>query len=173
MHRVQFHNRKRAWKETPRISGNSFRLEERLNNALRQAGIYNMRVVIFGVEDAIDVLGWVLPLSSWTFKLPVIVFRQVYHVPNIFLQHVNGTWLDGPLELSRELHEILISNQLQRLATRLYRLSKAYSLFYAHPLSSNDRDYLRKLVLTLYNQQSKTKRRDELSHPMSIPFQIP
>jgi hypothetical protein len=36
---------------------NYFRLERQLNNALHQAGIYTMNVVIFGIEEAVDNLG--------------------------------------------------------------------------------------------------------------------
>jgi hypothetical protein len=41
---------------------------------------------------------------------------------------------------------------MQRLKNRVYRLSKSFSYFYSNPLSTNDRDYLQKLILTLYNQ---------------------
>jgi len=34
-----------------------FRLEKQLNNALHQAGIYTMSVVIFGFEEAVDNFG--------------------------------------------------------------------------------------------------------------------
>ncbi len=44
---------------------------------------------------------------------------------------------------------------MQRLITRVYRLSKAYSYFYSTTLTANDQDYLQRLILTLYNQQSK------------------
>jgi hypothetical protein len=40
-----------------RINQVSFRLEKQLNNALHQAGIYTMNVVIFGIEEAVDNLG--------------------------------------------------------------------------------------------------------------------
>jgi hypothetical protein len=83
------------------------------------------------------------------------LFRQIYRLPNIFLQYQNGTWLDGPLQLNNQLYQILISVQMQRLTTRVYRLSKAYSYFYSNVLSTNDQDYLQRLILTLYNQQSK------------------
>jgi hypothetical protein len=82
-------------------------------------------------------------------------FRQIYYLPNIFVQHVNGTWLDNSFELDYQLFEILISNQMQQLTNRVYRLSKSYSYFYSNSLSINDRDYLEKLILILNNQQSK------------------
>jgi hypothetical protein len=81
--------------------------------------------------------------------------RQIYHLPNIFLQHTNGTWLDSFLEFNNQIYEIFMSNEMKRLTTRVYRLSKSYSYFYSHSLSKNDRDYLEKLLLTLHNQQSK------------------
>ena len=83
-------------------------------------------------------------------------YRQIYRLPNIFLQDINGTWLDSPLELNNELYEILISNQMQRIKTRIYRLSKSFSYFYSHPLTANDRYYLQKLILILYNRQSNS-----------------
>lgn len=83
------------------------------------------------------------------------LFRQIYRLPNLFFQHVNGTWLNAPLEFNPQLYEILIDNDLKRITTPLYRLSKAYSYLYSHPLSMNDRDYLEKLLLTVHNQQSK------------------
>jgi hypothetical protein len=73
----------------------------------------------------------------------------------MFLQYTNGTWLDSSLELSNQFYEILMSNEMKRLTTRVYRLSKSYSYLYSHSLSKNDRDYLEKLLLTLHNQQSK------------------
>jgi len=79
-------------------------------------------------------------------------FRQIYRLPNIFFQYVNGTWLDSSIELNNQLIDIFISNQMQRLKNRVYRLSKSFSYFYSNPLSTNDRDYLQKLILTLYNQ---------------------
>jgi len=69
---------------------------------------------------------------------------------------VNGTWLDSSLELNNQFLEIFISNQMKRLTIPVYRLSKSYSYFYPKSLSINDRDYLQKLILTLYNQHSKT-----------------
>ncbi|CAF3399711.1 unnamed protein product [Rotaria socialis] len=111
-------------------------LEKQLNNALHQAGIYNMNLNIFGVEEAVDSFG------------------RIYHLPNIFLQDLNGTWLDSPLEFNEELYEIFISNQMQRLPNRVYRLSKAFSYFYSNSLSTDDRYYLEKLILTLYNRQN-------------------
>ncbi|CAF1569467.1 unnamed protein product, partial [Rotaria sordida] len=95
-----------------------------------------MNINIFGIEEAIDSLG------------------QVYHIPTIFLQHVNGTWLDSSFELNNELYDILISNQMQRLTNRVYRLSKSFSYFYSNSLSIDDRNYLQKLILILYNQQN-------------------
>ena len=94
-------------------------------------------------------------ILSITF-LNLILFsnRQIYRLPNIYIQHQNGTWLDGPLQLNNQLYQILISNQMQRLVTRVYRLSKAYSYFYSNTLTTNDREYLQRLILTLYNQQS-------------------
>lgn len=44
---------------------------------------------------------------------------------------------------------------MKRLTTKVYRLSKSYSYFYTNSLLNDDRDYLEKLILTLYNQQSK------------------
>ncbi len=84
-----------------------------------------------------------------------ISFRQIYRLPNIYIQSQNGTWLDGPLQLNNQLYQILISIPMQRLITRVYRLSKAYSYFYSTSLTANDQDYLQRLILTLYNQQSK------------------
>ncbi|CAF4066459.1 unnamed protein product, partial [Rotaria sp. Silwood2] len=81
-------------------------------------------------------------------------FGQIYRLPNIFLQHINGTWLDSSLELNNELYEILISNQMQRLTNRVYRLSTSFSYFYSNSLSINDRNYLQKLILILFNQQN-------------------
>lgn len=46
---------------------------------------------------------------------------------------------------------------MQRLLTRVYRLSKAYSYFYSNKLTTSDQEYLQRLILTLYNQQSKRK----------------
>ena len=43
---------------------------------------------------------------------------------------------------------------MQRITTRFYRLSKAFAFFYPNNLSMNDREFLQRLVLTLYNQQS-------------------
>lgn len=60
------------------------------------------------------------------------------------------------MEFNPQLYEIFIANDLRRITTRLYRLSKAYSYLYSQPLSINDRDYLEKLLLTLHNQQSKS-----------------
>jgi len=82
----------------------------------------------------------------------ILSSRQIYRLPNIFLQHVNGTWLDSSIELNNQLIDIFISNQMQRLTNRVYRLSKSFSYFYSNPLSINDRDYLAKLILTHYNQ---------------------
>lgn len=59
------------------------------------------------------------------------------------------------MEFNPQLYEIFIANDLRRITTPLYRLSKAYSYLYSHPLSISDRDYLEKLLLTLHNQQSK------------------
>ncbi|CAF1547561.1 unnamed protein product, partial [Adineta steineri] len=111
-------------------------LQRQLNNALQQAGIYTINMTIFGVEEAIDNLG------------------QIYRLPNIFIQHQNGTWLDSPLQLNNQLYQILISVQMQRILTRIYRLAKAYSYFYTNHLTINDRDYLQRLILTTYNQQN-------------------
>ncbi|CAF2376052.1 unnamed protein product [Rotaria sp. Silwood2] len=111
-------------------------LERQLNNALHQAGIYTMNVNIFDMEEVVDSFG------------------QIYRLPNIFLQHINGTWLDSSLELNNELYEILISNQMQRLTNRVYRLSTSFSYFYSNSLSINDRNYLQKLILILFNQQN-------------------
>ncbi|UJR35334.1 hypothetical protein I4U23_028095, partial [Adineta vaga] len=111
-------------------------LQRRLNNALQQAGIYTMNMTIFGVEEAVDNLG------------------QIYRLPNIYIQHQNGTWLDSPLQLNNQLYQILISVQMQRILTRIYRLSKAYSYFYSNSLTINDREYLQRLILATYNQQS-------------------
>ncbi|CAF0904049.1 unnamed protein product, partial [Adineta ricciae] len=111
-------------------------LEKRLNNALQQAGIYTISVAVFDSDDAVDQYG------------------QLYHLANIFLQDVNGTWLDSSFELNDQLYEIFVQNQLQRLTTRVYRLSKSYSFVYANPLSENDRDYLERRILNIYNQQN-------------------
>ena len=94
-------------------------------------------MTIIGVEEAVDALG------------------QIYRIPNIYIQQQNGIWLDGPLQLNNQLYQILLSVQMQRLTTRVYRLAKAYSYFYANTLTTNDQLYLQRLVLTLYNQQSK------------------
>jgi len=59
--------------------------------------------------------------------------------------------------LNSQLYEILIANQMQRLTTPVYFLSEAYSYFYLNDLTVNDLDYLQRLILTLYNQQSKHK----------------
>lgn len=91
------------------------------------------------------------------------IFRQIYRLPNIYIQHQNGTWLDGPLQLNNQLYQILISLQMQRLLTRVYLLSEAYSYFYLNSLTTNDRDYLQRLILTLYNQQSKNERKNSLN----------
>ena len=80
--------------------------------------------------------------------------RQIYRLPNIFIQHQNGTWLDAPLILNNQLYQILLSVQMQRITTRLYRLSKALAYFYQNSLSASDREFLQRLVLTLWNQQS-------------------
>jgi len=85
----------------------------------------------------------------------VFSFRQIYRLPNIFLQHVNGTWLDSSFELNNQLVEIFLSNQMSQLKNHVYYLSKSYSYFYSNYLSRNEREYLEKLILTLYNQQSK------------------
>jgi hypothetical protein len=114
-----------------------FRLQRQLNNALQQAGIYTINMTIFGVDEAVDALG------------------QIYRLPNIYIQYQNGTWLDGPLQLNNQLYQILLSVQMQRLVTRVYRLSEAYSYFYANILTTIDQNYLQNLILTLYNQQSK------------------
>ena len=119
-----------------------FRLQRQLNNALQQAGIYTINMTIFGVEEAVDTLG------------------QIYRLPNIYIQQQNGTWLDGPLQLNNQLYQILISVQMQRLVTRVYRLSKAYSYFYSNVLTTIDQGYLQTLILTLYNQQIKNKKRN-------------
>ncbi|CAF2104402.1 unnamed protein product [Rotaria magnacalcarata] len=111
-------------------------LQSQLNNALRQAGIYYINITIFGVEEAVDNLG------------------QIYRLPNIYIQQQNGTWLDAPLQLNSQLYQILISTQMQKLATRVYYLSEAYSYFYLKQLTANDQDYLQRLILTIYNQQS-------------------
>ena len=128
-------------------------LEKQLNNALHQAGIYTINIAIFGIEEAVDNHGVNLSLIYHSFS--IFFSRHIYHVPNIFIQHINGTWLDSSLELNKQLYEIFISNDIKRLTTRVYRLSKSYSYFYSHPLSIDDRDYLEKLLLTLHNQQSK------------------
>ncbi len=52
---------------------------------------------------------------------------------------------------------------MQRLLTRVYLLSEAYSYFYLNSLTTNDRDYLQRLILTLYNQQSKNERKNSLN----------
>lgn len=44
---------------------------------------------------------------------------------------------------------------MQRIVTPLYRLSRAYSYFYGNRLTINDREYLERLVLTIYNRQSE------------------
>ncbi|CAF3582391.1 unnamed protein product [Rotaria sordida] len=111
-------------------------LQRQLNNALQRAGIYTINMTIFGVEEAVDNLG------------------QIYRLPNIYIQHQNGTWLDSPLQLNNQLYQILISVQMQQLTIRVYILSKAYSYFYLNSLTTNDRDFLQRLILTLYNQQS-------------------
>ncbi|CAF4664359.1 unnamed protein product [Rotaria sp. Silwood1] len=111
-------------------------LQRQLNNALQQAGIYTINMTIFSVEEAVDILG------------------QIYRLPIIYIQHQNGTWLDSPLQLNNQLYQILISVQMQQLITRVYLLSKAYSYFYVNRLTTNDRDFLQRLILTLYNQQS-------------------
>ncbi|CAF3961528.1 unnamed protein product, partial [Adineta steineri] len=111
-------------------------IEKQLNNALHQAGIYTMNVIIFNIDEAVDKFG------------------QIYYIPNIFLQHINGTWLDSSFELTNQFYEILISNQFNRLSFHVYRLSKSYSYFYTNSLSQNDRNYLEKLLLTVYNQQN-------------------
>ncbi|CAF3578872.1 unnamed protein product [Adineta steineri] len=111
-------------------------LEKQLNNALHQAGIYTMNVIIFNIDEAVDKFG------------------QIYYIPNIFLQHINGTWLDSSFELTNQFYEILIPNQFNRLSFHVYRLSKSYSYFYTNSLSQNDRNYLEKLLLTVYNQQN-------------------
>ena len=79
---------------------------------------------------------------------------HIYRLPNIYIQHQNGTWLDAPLQLNSQLYQILISVQLQRLLTRVYRLSKAYSYFFSNSLTISERDYLQRLILATYNQQS-------------------
>ena len=116
---------------------NSFRLQRQLNNALQQAGIYTINMTIIGVEEAVDTLG------------------QIYRLPNIYIQQQNGVWLDGPLQLNNQLYQILLSVQMQRLTTRVYRLAKAYSYFYTNSLTTNDQIFLQRLIVTLYNQQSK------------------
>ena len=116
----------------------SFSLQRQLNNALQQAGIYTINITIFGFDEAVDTL------------------RQVYLLPRIYFQHQNGTWLDSPLYLNSQLYQILLSNQLQRLTTHVYRLSEAFAYFYQNSLSDNDRDYLQRLILNLYNQQSSS-----------------
>ncbi|CAF4320832.1 unnamed protein product, partial [Adineta steineri] len=95
-----------------------------------------MNVIIFNIDEAVDKFG------------------QIYYIPNIFLQHINGTWLDSSFELTNQFYEILISNQFNRLSFHVYRLSKSYSYFYTNSLSQNDRNYLEKLLLTVYNQQN-------------------
>jgi hypothetical protein len=93
---------------------------------------------------------------SFLYKFFLFSCRQIYRLPNIYIQYQNGTWLDGPLQLNNQLYQILTSNQMQRLTTRVYLLSEAYSYFYSNPLTINDQDYLERLILTLYNQQSKS-----------------
>lgn len=44
---------------------------------------------------------------------------------------------------------------MKRLTTNVYRLSKSLAYFYSKSLNKNNREYLEKLILTLYNQQSK------------------
>lgn len=95
-------------------------------------------MTIIGVEEAVDALG------------------QIYRIPNIYIRQLNGVWLDAPLQLNSQLYQILLSVQMQRLVTRVYRLAKAYSYFYANTLITNDQIYLQRLILTLYNQQSKS-----------------
>lgn len=87
--------------------------------------------------------------------LQVCSSRQIYRLPNIYIQHRNGSWLDAPLQVNNQLYQILVAAQMQRVTTRVYRLAKAYSYFYANALTPNDREYLQRLVLTTYNQQSK------------------
>ena len=98
-----------------------------------------MNITIFGAEEAVDHLD---------------PSRQVYRLPNIFIRLANGTWLDGPMEVSNQLVQIFAANQLQRLTTRVNRLSKAYSYFYANPVTASHRDHLEKLLLILYNRKS-------------------
>lgn len=91
------------------------------------------------------------------FSYKLFHFRQIYRLPNIFIQYQNGTWLNAPLQLNTQLYQILISVQMQQLTIEVYRLSEAYSYFYSNTLSTSDQDYLQKLVLALYNQQSYYK----------------
>ena len=70
------------------------------------------------------------------------------------MQRVNGTWLDSSLELNSELFELLISNQMKRITSRIYRLPKSFAYFYSSPMSVDDRSHLEKLLLTLYNEKS-------------------
>ena len=105
----------------------NFRLQRQLNNALQQAGIYTINMTIIGVDEAVDALG------------------QIYRLPNIYIQHQNGTWLDAPLQLNNQLYQILLSVQMQRLVTTVYRLSKAYSYFYLNMLTTNDQNLFTKL----------------------------
>jgi hypothetical protein len=138
---VRFHKCKsKAARFLSNLSRN-FRLQRQLNNALQQAGIYTINMTIFGVDEAVDTLG------------------QIYRLPSIYIQYQNGTWLDAPLQLNAQLYQILLSVQMQRLVTTVYRLSTAYSYFYPNTLTTNDQNYLQNLILTLYNQQSKTKHR--------------
>ena len=130
------------------------RLEWQLNNAVQQAGIYTMNVTIFGADEAVDHLGYDY-IFVCPFSIDLARSRQVYRLPNIFIRLTNGTWLDGPMEVSHQLAQIFAGNHLQRVTNRVYRLSKAYSYLYANSVSASSRDHLEKLLLILYNRKSE------------------
>ncbi|CAF1308851.1 unnamed protein product, partial [Rotaria sordida] len=79
---------------------------------------------------------------------------HIYRLSIIYIQHKRAHGLIVQLQLSNQLYQILISSQMQRLINCVYYLSKAYSYFYLNYLTINHRQYLQRLVLTLYNQQN-------------------
>ena len=97
------------------------------------------------------------------------MFRQVYQVPNIFLQESNGTWLNNPSAFDQELFPIFIDSQMQRINNRVYDLSKTLSYLYANPTSSADREYLEKVIAMIHQQHSQyCDQRSEIFYRFSL-----
>jgi hypothetical protein len=133
------------------------RLEQQLNTALHQAGIYSMNITIFDIDEVIDNLGYCLFVVDKTNndRMSFVKrFRHVYHLPRMFLRNINGTWLNSPLILNVELTTIFLAHQMERVTRRVYYLSKCHSFFYDNRPSNKDREYLQTWTLLLHKQQS-------------------